>query len=84
MANNAEGPDLSLIVLFRGQFKFPSIAAVQALIDKGANVNTKDVSGDSVLHLAILRGHLDAVLMLLAEEGIDICAKNNCQSSAFM
>jgi ankyrin repeat protein len=41
-------------------------AAVQALLDKGANVNVKDLNGTTALMTASWRGHLEVVQVLPA------------------
>jgi ankyrin repeat protein len=61
----------------------PSAAAVQSLINEGADVNTKNY-GFSALMNATMWGHLDAVTTLLAAEGIDINIKSSAGSTAFM
>jgi ankyrin repeat protein len=61
-----------------------SIAAMRSLIDKGANVNTKNEHGRSVLMNAIFNGYLNAVEMLLVAEGIDIRTKDNGQGTVLM
>jgi ankyrin repeat protein len=62
----------------------PSAAAMQSLIARGANVNWKDLEKKmTALHWATFRRHLNAVKMLLATGGIDICAKNMIGNTAF-
>jgi ankyrin repeat protein len=41
------------------------LAAVQLLVDKGANVNLKNKDGDTALHLAAEQGKTEVVLLLL-------------------
>jgi ankyrin repeat protein len=84
MANNAEELGLRLHALCYDRGNAPSAAEMQSLIAKGANVNTKDEYGMTVLHYAVRLGYLNAVLMLLAADGIDICAKANHQGTALM
>jgi ankyrin repeat protein len=57
------------------------IKAVQALIDKGANINAKRADGASALIQASMEDHLDVVQTLLAK-GADINAKNRSGESA--
>jgi ankyrin repeat protein len=77
MANDAEVHGLRLLNLCDEEENAPSAAAVQSLVDKGANVNTKDkINGCTVLMNAVFYGHLVAVKTLLVVEGIDIRAKN--------
>jgi ankyrin repeat protein len=85
MANNAEelGGRLHAHCKDRGNALAPS-DAVQSFITEGANVNFKGAHGESVLHLAASRGNIYAVKMLLAVEGIDICAKTSLQSTVVM
>jgi ankyrin repeat protein len=84
MAKNTEELGLRLHALCYDGGNPPPDAEVQSLIAKGANANTKDVHGLTVLHLAAYNGYLNAVLMLLATEGIDICAKGNHDCTALM
>jgi ankyrin repeat protein len=87
MANNAEELGLRLYALCHtgNRGNPPSHAAeIQSLIAKGANVNTRDQHGDTVLHRAVMNGYLSAVLTLLATEGIDIRAKNNYKATVLM
>lgn len=46
------------------------------LIEKGANVNSKDKYGDTPLHAAILQGNIE-IAKLLLKNGADINAKDN-------
>ncbi|MGO9265654.1 MAG: ankyrin repeat domain-containing protein [Candidatus Binataceae bacterium] len=50
--------------------------AVQALIDKGADVNAKNLAGTTPLIWASQNGHLDVVQLLL-DKGADVNAKQN-------
>jgi ankyrin repeat protein len=84
MADNAEELGLRLLALCKERGNAPSIAEMQSLIAKGANVNTKGAYGWSVLNKAVFFGYLNAVLLLLATEGIDICAKSNIKYTALM
>ncbi|MBQ9243777.1 MAG: ankyrin repeat domain-containing protein [Proteobacteria bacterium] len=54
---------------------------VKALIDKGADVNTKDkFSGNTPLHLAVIRGHLE-VIKLLISSNANVNARTNFGTS---
>ena len=55
-------------------------AAVEALLDRGADVDAKDIDGRTALMLAIQNGHLDVVKALIAK-GADVNAKDNVASS---
>ncbi|TDA41701.1 MAG: hypothetical protein DSO07_03190 [Thermoproteota archaeon] len=48
---------------------------VKELLDRGADVNAKDIFGDTPLHIAARNGHLDIVKLLL-ERGADVNARN--------
>jgi ankyrin repeat protein len=76
MANNVERLGKRLNYFCKDFQNVPSVATLQSLIVKGANVNAKGDDGNSTLHYAVANGHLDAVVTLLTAEGIDICAKN--------
>jgi ankyrin repeat protein len=78
----AEENGRRLLALFKK--KKTSIDKIQSLIAKGANVNLKGDTGVTLLHLAVKRGYFNVVLMLLAAEGIDICAKDNNRETALM
>jgi ankyrin repeat protein len=84
MAFNAEELGSSLLALYKGWNGPPSDAIIQSFIAKGANINTKDGHGLTVLHYAVMHGYLNVVLMLLAAEGIDICAKDEDQYTVLM
>lgn len=49
--------------------------SVRSLLDKGANVNIKDVHGNTALNWASAKGHIDIVKVLLAK-GAEIDAKD--------
>jgi ankyrin repeat protein len=61
-------PTLLAIIQCRGSFKL--------LLQKGANVNGKNSSGCSPLHVAAFCGNLK-ILKLLLDSGADINAQNN-------
>jgi ankyrin repeat protein len=84
MASNAEVLGLRLHALCKDNENAPSDAAMQSFIVKGANVNTKDEHGWTVLHYAVENKYLNAVVMLLAAEGIDIDMTDNNGNSALM
>lgn len=56
---------------------------VSLLLEKGADVNSKDYQGNTPLILAASGGHTELVQLLL-EEGADIQAKNNLGWTALM
>ena len=62
----------------------PTSAAVQALIDQGANVNSTNANGETALSRAAGYGHLNAVTTLLAAEGILIDHKDKLANTALM
>jgi Ankyrin repeats (3 copies) len=47
---------------------------VRLLLDKGANIDTKAKSGETVLHRAVENGH-EAVVRLLLEKGANVDTK---------
>ena len=52
-------------------------AAVKVLLDKGADVNTRDDGGHTALHVAAIFGRSTIVQTLLDKEGIEVNAENN-------
>lgn len=52
------------------------IIIVKALIAAGADVNAKDKSGETPLHIAAVRGYQE-ITALLIDKGADLNAKNN-------
>jgi ankyrin repeat protein len=50
--------------------------AVQELLDKGADVNTKDIEGHTALMWAAGLGH-NIIVQTLLDKGADVNAKNN-------
>jgi hypothetical protein len=83
-SNNADLLGERLLALCKKWDSAPSPVVVQSFIAQGANVNTKDNSGETVLIVSSCFGHLDAVKTLLPAEGIDIYAKNKYGSTAFL
>lgn len=61
-----DNPDKDLIIAI----KAGNLNTVEALINKGANVNVKNKHGESALALAILKGHPN-IAQLLIEKGAD-------------
>jgi uncharacterized protein len=61
-----------------GRFKTQAqaIAAIQLLLDRGADVNAKANDGRTALHGAALQGY-DDVIEFLASKGADLTAKDN-------
>jgi len=57
------------------------IKIVELLIDNGANVNTVDNKGNTVLHLASTNGQ---IVQLLIDKGADVNAKNNNGETALL
>ena len=56
---------------------------VQVLIDAGADIEVKDQSGCSPLHLACLSGELELVKMLV-KAGAGVCVTDNAGRTCFM
>ena len=52
-------------------------AAVRVLLDKGADMNAKDSSGQTALHVATRFGRKTIVQTLLNKEGIEVNAEDN-------
>lgn len=50
---------------------------VKYQLDGGINVNVRDKNGDTSLHLAALRGHVDTMTALLDTPGCDPNLKND-------
>ena len=57
--------------------------SVNSLIEAGADVATKDASGDSALHLGAFKGHDDVVETLL-NQGLDVDTRGGEQRTALM
>ncbi len=66
----SRGADVSIHVAAR----FGALAKVKSLIEKGAGIDEKDVSGQTPLHCAVGYGHEDVVKLLIAN-GADV----NCE-----
>jgi len=49
---------------------------MKVLVEEGADIETKDNGGRTLLHQAASRGH-EAVVRLLVEDGADIRTKDN-------
>ena len=62
--------------------QFGNLNLVNLLLERGADVNAKNGSGNTALHLAILYNSSD-VIMALINAGADIDAVNNKNVSAF-
>jgi ankyrin repeat protein len=56
---------------------------MHSLIAKGANINFKDTNGFSLLSMSVLAGHVNAVKILLATEGINIDSSASVGVKAF-
>lgn len=54
-----------------------------ALLDKGANPNTKGELGRPLLHIAVIKGDIKKVKLLLAKK-VDVNTLDNAQKSALM
>ena len=52
------------------------LAGVQAELDKGVDVNAKDVGGGTPLHYAAFKGHKEIAELLIAE-GADVNANSD-------
>ncbi len=53
-----------------------AIAAIQLLLDRGANINAANQNGDTALHGATLRGST-AIIQFLVDHGANLNAKNS-------
>jgi ankyrin repeat protein len=67
----AKGADISLHTASR----VGALAKVTSLIEKEADINTKDTSGRTALHYAVENGHQDVVELLIAS-GADVNVKD--------
>ena len=72
--NGADVKNNNNILLFA--VKTGCIEAVQSLLEAGADINAKNDSGQTTLHIAARNGYKD-VAELLIDEGADINAKDN-------
>ncbi len=52
-----------------------NLTLIKSLIEKGANVNTKNEYGLTALHIAVVKGNLQ-IIKYLVEKGADVKAKN--------
>ena len=68
---NKNGWTVLMMAAWRGDSK-----AVQALLDKGADVNEKDIYGTTALMMAAENGHTETVQVLL-DKGAEENAKRN-------
>ena len=59
-----------------------NLAMVQLLVDKNANVNARDASGETALMVAAERGNA-AVLKLLVQKGADPSARDLLGRTAY-
>jgi ankyrin repeat protein len=57
------------------------VEVVQALIQKGANINAKNKNDRTPLHLAAFKGHVDIVNVLLAVGSIEVNARDRSNRS---
>jgi hypothetical protein len=59
----------------------PVAIMVKALLNKGANINTTNNKGETVLHIIIKHGqtspHLSMMVRMLMENGVDVSIKDN-------
>jgi len=77
------GFDLKLVpTLLNDAASGGSKEIVSALIDKGFNINEKDLNGWAPLHYATFNGRLEA-LSILIEKGADVNSRNIIGQSAF-
>ena len=58
-----------------------ALARVNLLLDRGANISMKSMTGNTALHMAILGGHEDLIIHLL-QRGANIDIRNNAGKSA--
>ena len=72
---NAVNPDSGRSALHLAVESAELFAVVEALISRGANVNTPNMNGNTPLHRAAARGNAD-IALALAEAGADVQAKN--------
>ena len=54
---------------------------IKRLLDAGADKNTQDNFGNSAIHVAAEKGHVDVVRLLL-ENGADMDVQDNCSNTA--
>jgi hypothetical protein len=56
---------------------------IRGLLEHGADVNAKNVNGDTPLHIAVIREHAAVVAVLLCHPKIDVHALNNNKKTPF-
>jgi len=68
----AKGSDISLHLAAR----LGDVAKAKSLIEDGADVNAKDIGGETPLYIAAAKGHKEVAELLIAR-GADVDGKNN-------
>ncbi|WP_419241683.1 ankyrin repeat domain-containing protein [Cardinium endosymbiont of Nabis limbatus] len=74
---NINAKDRQNRTLLMHAVSYSNKVVVQFIIDKGADVNARAMHGDTALHLAIGRDHLDIVDYLVQVPNIDLNAKDD-------
>jgi uncharacterized protein len=62
--------------------KYGYLSMAQWLLENGANINAKDVQGNTALHYAISLGREDLIKLLLQQKELQINARNNLANTA--
>lgn len=75
-ANQVSGEGVPVLCLAAGRIDEESVHIIQALLNAGANINSRDSKGQTALFYAARSGNLDALTYLL-DSGIDMYAIDN-------
>ncbi|KAK2753904.1 hypothetical protein FQN54_007263 [Arachnomyces sp. PD_36] len=79
--NQIDGTALHLAGWSQTSIKSPPFSLVKLLIERGADVRSKDYSGETPLHTAASRGY-SSVVQLLLDHGADLEAKDGHDQTA--